>query len=122
MVCDEYKKLSDQELVSRTAELITIENQSVTQQIVLIALIERRKIHLKKGFGDLAKFLQSSFGLTYDQAITRSRVARKTLWYPAILEPLRRGETTLTNLSLAAPHLTVPLSVRPRRSRTAPSL
>jgi hypothetical protein len=68
--------------------------------------IERRRLHWRAGFSNLAIYLVDRFALTEDQAYKRIRVARAAWYFPQVLTLLRRGETTLTNLALAAPRLT----------------
>jgi 5-methylcytosine-specific restriction endonuclease McrA len=106
MTIDKLKALSNDELISNTSKLITLQNQCLAKQIVLIMEIDHRRLHWQAGYSNLALFLVAKFGLSEDQAYKRIRVARVVDFIPQLLEPLRRGETTLTNLALAAPRLT----------------
>jgi 5-methylcytosine-specific restriction endonuclease McrA len=106
MTIDELKALSNEQLISETAKMITVQNQCVARQIVLIVEIDSRRLHWRAGYSNLAHFLVATFSLSEDQSYKRIRVARAAQYFPQLLEPLRRGETTLTNLALAAPRLT----------------
>jgi len=106
MTIADLRRLSDTELVNATARLITLEYQCLAAQIVHIMEIDGRRLHWRAGFSNLALYLVERFALSEDQAYKRIRVARVAGFFPQVLTLLRRGETTLTNLALAAPRLT----------------
>ena len=91
MTYSQVASLSHEALIDEVRRLTTLENQCVVKQIVYIMEIDQRKLHVMKGYGNLASFLHARCGLTPDQAAKRIQVARVCWHLPIVLEALRSG-------------------------------
>jgi len=91
-----------------TEDLIAWHAREQTAQAAVIAHlleVERRELHLQRGYGSLFAFCTSVLGMTEDVAGTRVGTMRVARDYPAVLEMLADGRLYLSSIRLLRPHL-----------------
>jgi len=67
--------------------------------------VERRDLHLQKGYGSLFAFCMNVLGMSEDVAGTRVGAVRVARDYPKVLEMLNHGRLYLSSIRLLKPHL-----------------
>ena len=100
------KKLNNQELMEKLTFLVSEEKKNIAAQIVLLKEVRKRKMALEMGYTNLLEFCVGELGLTRDQALKRSQAAATVEKEPVFLDMLKKGEISVSSLSLIAPKLT----------------
>ncbi len=84
--------------MARLGDLLSTERNSVADFVILLAEVERRRLHLELGYPSVFTFLVENFKLTKASAFRRGAAARLVARYPVIADYLRDGRLSLTTL------------------------
>lgn len=103
---DEFRDVSDDELLSRTAELAARGRRIDAVLVAHLAEVETRRLHLREAFPSMFAYATERLRLSESQAYERITVARRSRDFPDLLEMLGDGRLTLTAAARIAPHLT----------------
>src|SRR4026209_548047 len=98
--------LSDGDLLVRVEALARRERGDTVEPPVHLAELDRRRLHVGRGYGSLFSFCTQGLRLSEHAAYNRIEAARATRRFPAILERLASGALNLSTVRLLAPHLT----------------
>jgi len=98
-------ELSDQALLLKTLELAQHERSATTELIAVLAEIDLRKLYLGQGCSSMFSYCTRVLHLSEHAAYDRIEGARLCQKFPVILDRLRCGALTLTNLRLLGPSL-----------------
>lgn len=98
--------LSDERLLSRTQKLVDVERRVTISILSYLNEIERRRLHLKLGYGSLFDYCVEHLGYSAPAAGRRIQSARCARDFPQAHEMLERNEINLTTLSMIAGILT----------------
>jgi len=90
--------VSDGLLTERLYELGGKEREVVVEQLIYLAEIERRNLHLELGFASMFELCQRYLGHTKSTAFRRSTAARLLARFPVLAEHLRDGRLCVTTL------------------------
>lgn len=99
------RELSDQALLLKAEELAQHERIATTELIAALAEIDVRKLYLGQGCASMFTYCTQVLHLSEHAAFDRIEAARLCQEYPVVLDRLRCGALTLTNLRLLAPSL-----------------
>jgi hypothetical protein len=99
-------KLSDIELLARLTCLVKQERGLTVAVLVHLSEVERRELHLAKGYSSLFAYCVQRLGLSEDVAYKRVGAARYGRRFPLALDLLSQGALHLSALMLVGPHLT----------------
>jgi 5-methylcytosine-specific restriction endonuclease McrA len=94
----DLRRISDQDLLSKTKELVARERELITEILRHLREIERRRLFADLGYSSLYDYCMK--GLGYSEAETKSRIDAMRLIreLPQIEEHVTSGELSLTNL------------------------
>jgi hypothetical protein len=98
--------LTDDELLSRTRELIARGRRIDAVLIAHIAEVEARQLHLREACTSMFVYCTERLGLSESQAYERIEIARISREVPQVLDMLADGRLTLTAAARLKPHLT----------------
>jgi 5-methylcytosine-specific restriction endonuclease McrA len=98
--------LSDSALLTETARVASVERQSTSQLLALLAELDARKLYLGQGYPSLFAYCTQVLHLSEPAAYSRITAARAARSLPVIFTLLADGALTLTTVSLLAGHLT----------------
>ena len=96
-----FQNISDLELVSRTKELVREERRILAQVLGCLEEIERRRIHLARGFLSMFEFCRTELGYTENEAFSRIAAMRLSREVPEVVQAVEAGRLSLTNLAQA---------------------
>jgi hypothetical protein len=99
------QELSDQALLLKAAELAQHERIATTELIAALAEIDVRKLYLGQGCSSMFTYCTGVLHLSEHAAYDRIEAARHCQAFPVVLDRLRCGALTLTNLRLLGPLL-----------------
>jgi 5-methylcytosine-specific restriction endonuclease McrA len=99
-------ELSDDELVSRLAEICLEAHRLTARLIVHLIEVDERRLDLKTACTSMFDFCVRRLGMSRGAAYRRVVAARLVRQFPRLLQSLERGELHLTTLVLLRPHLT----------------
>ena len=105
--CLHFSKLSGKALLAETRRLVGCEQSSTADVIEALAEIDARKLFFEAGFNSLFAYCTDELLYTEDAACTRIEAARISRMFPAVVDRLRHGTLSLTNLRLVIPLLTI---------------
>ncbi len=100
------QKLSSDELLAETRDLVRKSCRVEADLLLHLAEIDERKLYLERAFPSMFAFCMDELGFSEDATYYRLTVARAGRRFPAILDALRAGAIHLAGLRLLAPHLT----------------
>jgi 5-methylcytosine-specific restriction endonuclease McrA len=98
--------MSDSELVTRLDTLVTQEQRLTATFLGHLSELERRDLHLAKGYSSLFAYCTQALGLSEDVAYKRVGAARYAQRFPMALGLITEGKLHLSALLLIGPHLT----------------
>lgn len=101
-----FRDLSDSDLTTSLLRFAQDERTATVQLIAALAEFDRRQLYLDHGFHSSYRFCVEVLKLSEHAALMRIEAARASRHFPAVLEMLRDGRLTLTNLCLVSRHLT----------------
>jgi 5-methylcytosine-specific restriction endonuclease McrA len=100
------RSLSDNEILSRILRL-TRRERSVTLLVLLHLIeIERRRLHLKQGYGSMHAYCTSGLGYSHSAANRRVRTARCVARFPEVHDMLKANEVNLSTIAQVSRILT----------------
>jgi hypothetical protein len=99
------QELSDQELLNKAADLAHHERIATAELIAALAEIDERKLYLGQGCSSMFTYCTRVLHLSEHAAYDRIEAARLGRLFPVVLDRLRCGALTLTNLRLLGPLL-----------------
>ena len=94
------KKLSNQNLESQLKSLVTSEREILSQILLHIVEVERRRLYLIFGFSSLFEYLTKSIGYANGSAQRRIDAARLSFEVPEVIEKLESDQINLAQVSL----------------------
>ena len=94
------KKLTNQILDANLKSLVTNERETLSQILLHIVEVERRKLYLTFGFSSLFQYLTESVGYPQGSAQRRIDAARLSYDAPKVIAKLKTGEINLTQVSM----------------------
>lgn len=97
--------LSDKTLIHNLKGLCGDARVRTSKVIAYLAEVERRDLHLKKGYRSLFAFCTRRLKMSEYEAVTRIAAARLLATHGHIVELLERGDVTLTTVYLLQKHL-----------------
>jgi len=97
--------LSDADLLRQVTRLAGREREATVELIAHIAEFDRRKLHLREGYGSLFSYCTGVLHLAEHAAYNRIEAARLSRQCPAVLDLLADGSLNLSTVRLLAPHL-----------------
>lgn len=97
--------LSDKTLIHNLKGLCGDARVRTSKVIAYLAEVERRDLHLKKGYRSLFAFCTRRLKMSEYEAVTRIAAARLLATHGHLVELLERGDVTLTTVYLLQKHL-----------------
>jgi hypothetical protein len=97
--------LSDDALLEEAVRLAANERESTAALIAAIAEIDARRLYRQEGFKSTYTYCRRVLKLSEHAAYDRIAAARKLREFPGILQRLKDGTLTLSNLTLLGPFL-----------------
>ncbi len=95
--------LSNNEVIAQLSRLVKTEKE-ITEQIVRhFAEVERRRLYLELGYGNLFDYATRGLGYSNAAAMRRINAARVGLQAPEVFECLEKGELNLSTIEKFAP-------------------
>ncbi len=95
--------LSDSAFIAQLSQLVKTEKE-ITEQIVRhFAEVERRRLYLELGYGNLFDYVTRGLGYSNAAAMRRINAARVGLQAPEVFECLENGELNLSTIEKFAP-------------------
>ena len=98
--------LTNPELLAQAERLATSERVCAAELVVHVAEIERRRLHLARGFHCVHAYCTEVLGLSDYEAFNRIEAARAGRRFPGVFEMLLEGSLSLTTVQLLARRLT----------------
>lgn len=96
---DNYKTISNQDLVLKLRMMIAEERKITLQVLHLINEAYSRRLYAEAGYSSLFEWLTKAFGYSAPAAMRRTESARALREIPAIEKKIESGELSLTNLA-----------------------
>jgi len=97
----EIRKLNDQNLMSRTENLVQVERELLTEVLHYLHEILRRRLFSALGYKSLFDFCVRRLGYSEDQAYRRIAAMKLLEEIPELEEHLNSGSLTLTHVGVA---------------------
>ncbi len=94
------KKLTNQNLDAQLKSLVTSEREILSEILLHIAEVERRKLYLIFGYSSLFEYLTKSIGYANGSAQRRIDAARLSFYAPTVINKLESGQINLAQISL----------------------
>ena len=98
--------LSDAALIDRLKRLVAIERRATALTLAHLIEFDNRRLHADLGLPSLFAYCVRELGYSEGAAYKRIQAARAARDYPAILDVLAGGQTSLAAVVILAPHLT----------------
>ncbi len=98
--------LSDAVLIDRLKQLVAIERRATALTISHLIEFDKRRLYADLGLPSLFAYCVRELGYSEGAAYKRIQAARAARDYPAILDMLSAGQTSLAAMVILAPHLT----------------
>ncbi len=98
--------LSDAALIDRLKRLVAIERRATALTLAHLIEFDKRRLHADLGLPSLFAYCVRELGYSEGAAYKRIQAARAARDYPAILDVLAGGQTSLAAVVILAPHLT----------------
>ena len=102
---NELVKLKDGQLLEKFGILVRQEREAVTEVILHLSEIDRRKLYAAEGYSSLFSYCVEKYHYSESAAYRRIQTARIYPRFPEILKLLKEGKLNLVTLSLLEPHL-----------------
>jgi len=100
------RTISDQQLLSST-DAIALQDRRVTITLLVhLHEIERRKLHLRRGFASMFDYCTTHLRYSEPAAARRLRTARCLARFPQLYELLEAGEVSLSTVSMVSKLMT----------------
>jgi 5-methylcytosine-specific restriction endonuclease McrA len=96
------RSLSERDILSRTQELVARERKLTLSVLLHLNEIERRKLHLKRGYASMFVYCTTGLGYSESAANRRIRTARCIACFPEVLELLLANQVNLSTISQAS--------------------
>ncbi len=100
------KHLSDSEVLSSTLALIGERRRITAELVAHLVEIDQRRLHLRASYSSLYDFCTNKLEMSSGSACRHINGARLAQLFPVVLEHLRDGTLSLSNLELLRKHLT----------------
>ena len=100
------RSLSDSHVLSRIRELVRQERDTTLLVLEHLNEIERRRLHLKRGFQSLYDYCTSGLGYSSSAAHRRIQTARCVARFPAVSDLLQKNEVNLSTITQVYRNLT----------------
>ena len=107
MTTESLHRLSDRELLEVTVRVAADERRSTVELVELLSEVDARRLYLGQGCSSLFTYCTEVLRLSESAAYHRIEAARAIRVFPLIVEWLRDGSLTLTNVALLRSHLTL---------------
>lgn len=101
-----FAALTDNDLASALLRLVGAERAATADVISCLSEFDTRRLYLPLGFSSLFTYCRDCLHLGEGATYRRIEAARASRRFPEVLRLIARGDVTLTNLGLIAPHLT----------------
>lgn len=99
-------RLSDLDLLRRTAELAAKERRATLDLVAHLAEVDARKLYREQGYGSLFSYCTEALKLSEHATFNRIEAARAIRAFPVIAGLIADGALNLSSVRLLAPHLT----------------
>jgi len=96
------RSLSDQQVLDNTDSIVVQDRKLTLRLLEHLHEIERRQLHLKRGFGSMFDYCTHHLRLSEPAASRRIRTARVLARYPRLHDFLESGDINLTTASMVA--------------------
>ncbi len=103
---NELVKLKDSQLLEKFSVLVRQEREIVSEVIVHLSEIDRRKLYAGEGYSSLFSYCVEKYHYSESEAFLRIQASRLSQSFPEVLKLLREGRLTLTTLKMISPYLT----------------
>ena len=94
------KKLTNQNLDTHLKSLVAREREILSEILLHIVEVERRRLYLKFGYSSLFEYLTKSIGYANGSAQRRIDAARLSFDAPTVIDKLESGQINLAQVSL----------------------
>jgi hypothetical protein len=101
-----FRQLSNADLVAVVSRYAQGERTATAQLIASLAEFDRRRLYLDEGFTSLFDYCRDVLHLSEHSSYARIEAARAARRFPCVVDMLREGSLSLTNLCLLRRHLT----------------
>src|SRR5688572_18609699 len=98
--------VSNEELLTRTRQLVGKSNQVFAALLEHLAEVEARGLHRTRSCTSLYMYCIYELRFSEDAAARRAGAAKLVKRFPAVLDAIAKGELHLTGLLMLGPHLT----------------
>lgn len=99
------RQMENKELIVTVKQYLKKERELKVEIIVLLSEIWARKLFFPR-YRDFSDFCIKELGMSKNQAWQRSQIARSVRYFPELLDLVKSGETSMTNIRLAATKVT----------------
>ena len=99
------ESLSDDELLSRTSDLVAQSRRLEAELVAHLAEVDARRLYLGEACSSMFVYATSRLGLSEAEAYLRITVARVSRRFPVVLARLAAGAIQLSAIARLAPHL-----------------
>lgn len=100
------RSLTDDELLSRTVELLAGSRRIEAELVAHLAEVDHRRLYRREACPSMFVYATARLGLSEAEAYLRITVGRMSRRFPAVLDLLRSGRIHLSAIAKLAPHLT----------------
>jgi hypothetical protein len=100
------RALSDQDLLTRLAELVRLETGGTADIVEHLAEIDRRDVTIDLGHPSLFAYCFNILGYSEAEAYLRIRAARASRIFPRLIDDIRSGKVRLDAVARLYPYLT----------------
>ena len=101
----EISNVTDQKLIENLKQTVKTERKTQGEFLRYLCEVDNRGLYLKEGYSSLHRFCTQALGFSDASAWKRIQAARASKRFPVILEMVRGGSLTLSNVSILSPHL-----------------
>lgn len=102
---DHFARLADDELLVELGRLAAAERLATVRVVAALAEVDARRLYLGQSCSSLFVYCTRVLHFSEHAAYGRIEAARAARRFPILLDLLERGDLTLTNVCLLAPHL-----------------
>ena len=95
---------SDQDLINELQKIATTESELLGRSLVLLREVEKRNLHLSRGYPSLFVFCQGVLGYSEAQSYARIQAMRLTRAVPLAESKIQEGKLSLSVAALAQTH------------------
>ena len=95
---EDLARVPDGALTEKLYRLSGDERSIIVEQIIYLAEMQRRELHVELGFKSLFSFCQQYLGYSNATSFRRSKAASLVLRFPSVIDWLRDGRLSVTHL------------------------